>query len=79
MKANPEVALVAAIWLLVETAVFSGVATVLALVIAGVRTYYGPWADPPGSDEVWYLLLAVAIGLAVWRFLRRWRCARRAG
>ena len=30
--------------------------------------YLGPWADPPGMDELWWLLAAAAVLLASWRW-----------
>ena len=35
--------------------------------------YLGPWADPPGMDELWWLLAAVAVILASWRWWARRR------
>lgn len=68
----------AVIWLAVEATICAGIAAVATLVIAGIRTYYGPWADPPGTNESWWALFTVAVGLAAWRFVRRSRRDRAA-
>jgi len=35
--------------------------------------YFGPWADPPGMDELWWLLSTAAVMLASWRWWARRR------
>lgn len=72
-RVTPQMALRAAFWLLVETGVLVGLAVALTLVIAGIRTYYGPDANPPWTTESWYVLLTVAIIIAGWRCVRRLR------
>lgn len=50
--------------------------SVAAIVTAAVMVtmfYLGPWADPPGMDELWWLLAAVAVLLASWRWWARRR------
>ena len=75
---TPTTSLRAVIWMAVEATIFAGIAAVATLVIAGIRTYYGPWADPPGTNESWWALLTLALGLAAWRFVRRSRRDRAA-
>ena len=47
-----------------------------AIVTAAVMVtmfYFGPWADPPGMDELWWLLSTAAVMLASWRWWARRR------
>ena len=42
-----------------------------AIVTAAVMVtmfYFGPWADPPGMDELWWLLTTAAVMLASCRW-----------
>ena len=49
------------------------IAAIITAVVMVTMFYFGPWADPPGIDELWWLLTATAIVLASWRWRERVR------
>lgn len=49
------------------------VAAIITAVVMVTMFYFGPWADPPGINELWWLLAATAIVLASWRWWTRLR------
>ncbi|GAB3761055.1 hypothetical protein [Microlunatus parietis] len=48
-------------------------ATGAAMLIMGIRMYYGPWADPPGTDELHVALMALATVVTVVHTVVRWK------
>lgn len=49
------------------------VAAIITAVVMVTMFYFGPWADPPGITELWWLLAATAVVLASWRWRTRIR------
>jgi len=47
-----------------ELAVGVVVAAITTAVVMVTMFYFGPWADPPGVNELWWLLAASAIVFA---------------
>ncbi len=65
------------VWCSLTFVVELGALLILALgatlLIAGIRMYYGPWADPPGTDEMHVALMILAGVIAVIHSARRWQ------
>ena len=65
------------VWCSVTFVVELGALLILALgatlLITGIRMYYGPWADPPGSDELHVALMWLAAVVAIFHTVLRWR------
>ena len=49
------------------------VAAIITAVVMVTMLYLVTWADPPGINELWWLLAATAIVLASWRWWTRLR------
>ena len=49
------------------------VAAIITAVVMVTMFYFGPWADPPLINELWWLLAATAIVFASWRWWTRLR------
>lgn len=48
-------------------------AVVITFTVMGVMFMNGPWADPPGVNELFVVLLVGAIAIPAWRLRRRLR------
>ena len=53
---------------IVELIVGVALAAIVTAAIMVTMFYFGPWADPPGMDELWWLLTTAAVILASWRW-----------
>jgi hypothetical protein len=51
-----------------EASVYPDLAAIVTAAVMGMMFYFGPWADPPGMDELWWLLTTAAVILASWRW-----------
>ena len=49
------------------------VAAIVTSIVMVTMFYLGPWADPPGMDELWWLLATAAVLLASGRWWARRR------
>lgn len=58
---------------IVELVIGVVAAAIITAVVMVTMFYFGPWADPPGIDELWWLLAATAIVFASWRWWTRVR------
>ena len=47
---------------------YPDLAAIVTAAVMGMMFYFGPWADPPGMDELWWLLTTAAVILASWRW-----------
>ena len=56
-----------------EASVYPDLAAIVTAAVMGMMFYFGPWADPPGMDELWWLLTTAAVMLASWRWWARRR------
>ena len=57
---------------IVELIVGVALAAIVTAIVMVTMFYFGPWADPPGMDELWLLTTAAAT-LASWRWWARRR------
>ena len=56
---------------ILELIIGVAVAAIVTAAVMVTMFYYGPWADPPGMDELWWLLSTAAALLASWRWWAR--------
>ena len=52
---------------------YPDLAAIVTAAVMGMMFYFGPWADPPGMDELWWLLATAAVLLASGRWWARRR------
>ena len=60
---------------ILELIVGVALAAIVTAAVMVTMFYLGPWADPPGMDELWWLLTTAAIVLASWRWWARRRAS----
>ena len=60
---------------ILELIVGVALAAIVTAAVMVTMFYFGPWADPPGMDELWRLLTTAAIVLASWRWWARRRAS----
>ena len=46
-------------------------ATLITVAVAAAMFAWGPWADPPGVDALFFVLSALALAFPAWRWIRR--------
>ena len=56
---------------ILELIIGVAVAAIVTAAVMVTMFYLGPWADPPGMDELWWLLSTAAALLASWRWWAR--------
>ena len=56
---------------ILELIIGVAVASIVTAAVMVTMFYYGPWADPPGMDKLWWLLSTAAALLASWRWWAR--------
>lgn len=60
---------------LLELIVGVALAAIVTAAVMVTMFYFGPWADPPGIDQLWWLLTTAAVMLASWRWWSRRRAS----
>ena len=58
---------------ILELLIGVAVAAIVTAAVMVTMFYFGPWADPPGMDELWWLLATAAVLLASGRWWARRR------